>query len=173
MWDKADWDNLEKPIKDLQIPPIPTSPSLDQLDIWFAHSYDALTALICLHTLLSRPSPKSNLWLSPSLTILHKEYAKACRLAKKHRTKRLVSLARLSRQGYFNAIRKAKNSHWAEFLAKTTPNNIWTAKRFVAPGKIPPYPELPAADSRLRSTKPSLTIFSPETRASTNGPSLP
>ena len=45
-------------------------------------------------------------------------------MAKKYCTEACVNLARLFRQGYFKAIKKAKNSHWAEFLAKTTPHNI-------------------------------------------------
>ena len=148
MWEKADWDNLETPIKELHIPPAPTSPSPDQLDTWFAHSLDALTALIRLHTPISRPSPRSKPWLTPSLTALCKEYTKACRLAKKHRTEVFMSLARLSRQGYFKAIKKAKNSHWAEFLAKTTPHNIWTAKKFVAPERPRVFPCSPGLTPR-------------------------
>ena len=111
MWDNADWESLEKPLKALHIPPAPLSPSPDQLDAWFAHSLDALTATIRLHTPVSRPSPKSKPWWSYTLSALRKEYAKACRLAKKHRTEAFTTLARLSRQGYFKAIKKAKNSH--------------------------------------------------------------
>ena len=75
MCDKADWENLEKSIKDLRILPAPYSPSKDQLDTWFGHSLDTLTAVIRLHTPVSRPSPKSKPWWSPSLTALGKEYA--------------------------------------------------------------------------------------------------
>ena len=42
MWDKADWERLEDPIKNLRIPPPPLSPFPDQLDTWFAHSLDSL-----------------------------------------------------------------------------------------------------------------------------------
>ena len=111
MWDKADWDCLEGPLKDFRVPPPPLSPSPDQLDTWFAHSLDSLVATIRLHTPTSRPSPKSKPWWTPSLTALRKEYAKACRLAKKYRTEDLVNLARLSRRGYFKAIKQAKNFH--------------------------------------------------------------
>ena len=105
MWDKADWECQEGPLKDLRIPPPLLSPSPDQLDSWFAHSLDSLVATIRLHTRTSRPSPKSKPWWTPSLTALRKEYAKACRLAKKYRTENLVDLARLSRQGYFKGIK--------------------------------------------------------------------
>ena len=140
IWDKPDWESLEKPIKDLRIPPPPLSPSPEQLDTWFAHSLSALPVVIHLHTPVSHPSSKSKPWWSPSLTAVRKEYAKACMIAKKHRTEVFVNLARLSRQGYFNEIKKAKNSQWADFLAKMTPHNIWTAKKFVAPLQDPRLP---------------------------------
>ena len=108
MWDKTDCDNLEEPIKELHIPPTPPSPSPDQLDTWFTHSRATLTALIRLHTPVSRPFYKSKPWWSPSLPSLRKKYAKASRLAKRHRTEAFVSLARLFRQGYFEANKKSR-----------------------------------------------------------------
>ena len=161
MWDKADWDRLEDPVKGLRVPPPPLTPSPEQLDEWFAHSLDTLTATVRLHTPTSRPSPKSKPCWTPSLTTLRKEYAKACRLAKKHRTVDLVALARLSRQGYFKAIKKAKNSHWSDFFARTTPHNIWTAKKFVAPRKTPRFPNLPGASSPAEINKALLDHFFP------------
>ena len=68
MWDKADWVLLEDSIKNLYIPPTPLSPSPDQLDAWFSHSLDTLTATIRLHTPTSRPSPESKPWWTPALT---------------------------------------------------------------------------------------------------------
>ena len=82
-------------------------------------------------------------------------------MAKKHRTEDFVSLTGLSRQGYFQAIDKAKNSHWADFLAKTTPHNIWTAKKFVAPRKIPRFPELTGANSPVEINEALLNHFFP------------
>ena len=124
-------------------------------------SLDTFIGTIRLHTPTSRPSPKSRPWWTPALTALRKEYAKACRLAKKYRTESLVSLARLWRQGYFQAIKKAKNTHWPEFLAKATPHNIWTAKKFVTPRKTPRFPDLPGADSPPEINDALLTHFFP------------
>ena len=101
MWDKAHWERLEDPIKSHHTPHAPLSPSPDQLDTWFSHSVDTLTAPIRPHTPTSRPSHKSKPWWTSALTALRREYAKACRLAKKHCTDTRVNLARLSRQGYF------------------------------------------------------------------------
>ena len=161
MWDKADWVHLGGPNKELRIPPAPLPPSPDQLDTWFAHSLDTLTSTIRLHTPTSRPSPKSKPWWTPVLTVLRKEYTQACRLAKKHRTDTLVSLAQLSRQGYFRAIKKAKNCHWIDFLARTTRHNIWTAKKFVTPRKTPRFPDLPGANSLVEINKALLDHFFP------------
>ena len=46
-------------------------------------------------------------------------------------------LAKLSKAGYFKAIKRAKGAYWSSFLARTTPQNIWTAKQYVAPRKTP------------------------------------
>ena len=161
MWNGADWGDLEGPVKNLRSPPAPPSPSPDQLDTWFTHPLDTLTATIRLHTPVSRPFPKSKPWWAPPLPALRKEYANASRLAKKHRTAAYISLARLSRQGYFKVIKQAKNSHWADFLAKTTRHNIWTAKQFVAPRKTPRFPDLPGADSPVEINEALLHHFFP------------
>ena len=84
-------------------------------------------------TPLSRPSLRSKPWWTPLLTVLRKEYHKAMRTMKKHPSDDTVHLARLSKLGYFKAIKRAKASYWADFLARTTPQNIWTAKQYVAP----------------------------------------
>ena len=72
-----------------------------------------------------------------------------------------MSLARLSRQGYFKAIKKAKNSHWTDFLARTTPHNIWTAKKFVTPRKTPWFPDLHGANSLVEINEALLDHFFP------------
>ena len=72
-----------------------------------------------------------------------------------------MSLARLSRQGYFKAIKKAKNSHWTDFLARTTPHNFWTAKKFVTPRKTQRFPDLPGATSPVESNEALLDHFLP------------
>ena len=82
-------------------------------------------------------------------------------MAKKHRAEAFVSHARLSRQRYFKAIKKAKHSHWADFLAKTIPHNIWTAKKFVPPQRTPRFPELPRANSPAEINEALLRHFFP------------
>jgi len=48
-------------------------------------------------------------------------------MAKKLQTPDSYTIARQSKLGYFNVIKRAKAIYWADFLAKTSPNNIWTA----------------------------------------------
>ena len=48
-----------------------------------------------------------------------------------------------------------------EFLAKTTPNNIWRAKKFVAPRKTSRFPELPEANSPVEINEALLNHFFP------------
>src|ERR1700761_8455415 len=71
------------------------------------------------------------------------------RTMKKHLSNDNIHLARLSKLGYFKAIKHAKGSYWSHFLARTTPQNIWTAKQYVAPRKTPRFPSLPGAGSPM------------------------
>ena len=91
-----------------------------------------------------------------------------------------VDAARLSRQGYFKVIKKAKNSHWADFLAKTTPPQHPEGEKSVSPRKTPCFPEHPGADSpveikgallnHLFPPKPELT---PKGRLHRNSSAIP
>jgi len=93
-----------------------------------------------------RPAPRSKAWSTPLLTTLRKEFPKASQRAK-NSVPDSYSIARQSKLGYFKAIQRAKASDWANFLAKTSLNNIWTAKQLVAPRKTPRFPSLPNASS--------------------------
>ena len=63
--------------------------------------------------------------------------------------------------GLLKAIKLAKGSYWSNFLAKTTPQNIWTAKQYVAPRKTPRFPSLPGADSPAAINNALLEHFFP------------
>jgi len=144
-WQETDWPGLTGRLKNWLIPPPPNTPSIQQLDQSFSSGYSALTATIQNHTPRSRPSPKSNAWWTPLLTTLRKEFTNATRRAKKLGTPDSYATARLSKLVYFKAIKRAKATYWADFLAKTCPNNIWTAKHLVAQRKTPRFPSLPDA----------------------------
>ena len=101
------------------------------------------------------------MWWTPLLTTLRKEFTKASRTAKKLRTPDYYGIARLSKLRYFKAIKGAKASYWADFLAKTFPNNIWTAKQLVASRKTPRFPTLPDASDPVAINNALLNHFFP------------
>jgi len=109
----------------------------------------------------SRPSPRSKAWWTPLLTSLRKGFTKATRRAKKLLTPYSYTIARQSKLGYFKSIKRAKASYWADFLAKTSPNNIRTAKQLVAPRKTPRFPSLPDASGLVAINKALLDHFFP------------
>ena len=103
------------------------------------------------------------MWWTPLLTSLRKGFTKATRRAKKLQTPDSYTIARQSKLGYFKSIKRAKASYWADFLAKTSPNNIWTAKPLVAPRKTPRFPSLPDAAGPVGINKALLDhVFPPK-----------
>jgi len=90
-----------------------------------------------------------------------KEFAKTTRKARKLRTPDSYTTARQAKLGYFKAIKRAKATYWADFLAKTSPDNIWTAKQMVAPRKTPRFPSLPNAADPVAINDALLSHFFP------------
>src|SRR5437899_5969213 len=81
-------------------------------------------------------------------------------------------MARLSRTGYFKAIKKAKNVHWSSFLSQATPQSLWTAKK-LALGKSPTrFPNIPDADMPEQINSALLGHFFPSSPTPTP-PSFP
>jgi len=160
-WQEADWPGLTDRLKNWLTPPPPNAPSPNQLDQWFSSALTTLTTLIENDTPRSRPSPKSKAWWTPLLTTLRKEFAKTTRKAKKLRSPDSYATARQAKLGYFKAIKRAKATYWADFLAKTSPNNIWTAKQLVAPRETPRFPSLPDATDPVAVNNALLNHFFP------------
>ena len=160
-WQEVDWPGLEDRLKNWLVPLLPDNPSPNQLDLWFSSALSALTRTVEENTPHSRPSPKSKAWWTPLLTSLRKEFTKATRRAKKLRSPDSYAIARQSKLGYFKAIKRAKACYWADFLAKTSPNNIWTAKQLVAPRKTPRFPSLPDATNPVAINSALLSHFFP------------
>jgi len=105
---------------------------------------------------------RSKPWWSDLLSQLRKAYNSALRSSKVDRfDAALLASARAARTAYFKAIKKAKRNHWSEFLAKATPQTVWTAKKF-AVGRPPPrFPELPGALTPPELNKALLNHFFP------------
>jgi len=148
-------------IKAWHVPPPPTAPAPNQLDQWFSSALSALTTTLEATAPRSSPSPRSKAWWTPLLTSLRKEFTKATRRAKKLQTPESYSIARQSKLGYFKSIKTAKASYWADFLAKVSPNNVWTAKQLVASRKTPRFPSLPDASGLVEIHKALLDHFFP------------
>ena len=160
-WDLTDWEALRPRLEAYCTPPPPLRPSPAQLAHWFSSWLNSLTAFLLMDTQLSRPSSRSKPWWTPLLTTLCKEYHKAMHTMKKHPSNDNIHLARLYKLGYFKAIKQAKGSYWSNFLTKTTPHNIWTAKQYVPPRKTPRFPSLPRADSPAAINNALLEHFFP------------
>jgi len=162
-WEEADWPGLTDKLKNWLVPSPPETPSPNQLNQWFASALTALTTTIETTAPRSGASPRSKAWWTPLLTTLRKEFTNAARKAKKPQTPDSYNIARQSKLGYFKAIKRAKASYWADFLAKTSPNNIWTAKQLVAPRKTPRCPSLPDASDPVAINKTLLDhLFPPK-----------
>jgi len=159
--EEANWPGMTDKLKNWRVPPPPESPSPNKLDQWFSSALTALTTTIEATAPRSRPSPRSKAWWTPLLTTLRKEFTKATRKAKRTQTPDSYNIARQSKLGYFKAIKRAKASYWADFLAKTSPHNIWTAKQLVAPRKTPRFPSLPDASDPVAINKALLDHFFP------------
>ena len=160
-WQEVDWPALTDRVKNWLIPPPPGTPSPHELDQWFSSALSALMSTIEEDTPRSRPLSKSKAWWTPLLTTLRKDFTKATRRAKKLRTPDSYTTARLSKIGSFKAIKRAKATYWADFLAKTSPNNIWTAKQLVAPRKTPGFLSLPDAQDPVAVNNALLRHFVP------------
>ena len=160
-WVDTDWPSLDEPLRLYQVPPVPSNPSPQQLDQWFSSTLDTLTSRIRTATPVSRPSPRSKPWWTPILTALRKENSKAVRTAKSSQADTDRQLGRHSKNGYFRAIKRARATYWSAFLARTTPQDVWTAKKFVAPRKTPRVPALPGADTPASINTALLDHFFP------------
>ena len=80
---------------------------------------------------------------------------------RKHPSNETIQSAKLSRLGYFKTIKCAKSLYWSEFLARTSPQNIWTSKQYVTLRKTPRFLTLPGADSPTAINSALLEHFYP------------
>jgi len=160
-WQEVDWPSLTDQIKGWQVPPPLTLPPPVNSTCGSPRPSPRSRKTIEVTGPRSRPSPKSKAWWTPLLTSLRKEFTKATQRAKELQTPDSYTIARQAKLGYFKSIKRAKASYWADFLAKTSPNNIWTAKQLVAPRKTPRFPSLPDASGPVAINKPLLDHFFP------------
>src|SRR5437868_7089139 len=160
-WTRSDWATISPLLKALSLPPPPTLPTRASFEAWFDRGLDALTAILRSNTPHKWPSARSPPWWSPLLTTLRREYHGAARKARKSGLHGDQDAARLSKNGYFKAIKRAKNTHWSSFLSRATPQSLWTAKN-LALGKSPTrFPSIPDADTPEKINSALLGHFFP------------
>ena len=160
-WVDTDWETLDPIIKGFKVPAAPSCPTPPRPDEWMSESLNRLVALLKEHTPVSRPSHHSKPWWTPHLTILRREYHQAARAARKHDTPHMREVAGTSKEGYFKAIKAAKNKHWSSFLLTATPQSLWTAKRFAYGRAQPRFPSLPGAETPVQMNTVLLDHFFP------------
>ena len=136
-WALTDWDSLNALLGDLVFPAPPPLPTRLSLEAWFDRHLSILTSLLTSHTPVKRRSHRSKPWWSPLLTVLRREFHSASRVARASRLSSDQDAARLSKRGYFKAIKAAKSSHWKSLLASATPGSSWAVKK-MAVGRSPP-----------------------------------
>ena len=107
-WALTDWDSLTPLLGGLDFPPPPQLPTLLSLEAWFDRHLSTLTSLLTSHTPVKRPSHRSKPWWSRLLTVLRREFHSASRMARTTRLAPDQDAARLSKRGYFKAIKAAK-----------------------------------------------------------------
>ena len=54
---------------------------------------------------------------------------------------------RSARRSYFGDIKKAKFSHWAEYLSSLSPSLVWEAKKLACGQQQPRFPSFPDKDT--------------------------
>jgi len=148
-WCLTDWNNLSPVLNDSLIPPPPSFPTSASLEAWFDTQLALVTTLLSSHTPLKRPSPRSKPWWSPILLVLRLEFHSASRRSGSSASASAYdkAAARLSKQGYFKAIKATKKAHRKSLLNSTTSHSILAVKKIAAGSPNPRFPNLPDASS--------------------------
>ena len=146
-WVRTDSPHLEPQLKKTKIPPPSALPTKHAFEEWFDVHLGTLIELLKIHTPSCRPSIRAKPWWSRLLSTLRKEFHSSSRKARTSDDPQDRVIAKLSKQGYFKAIKAPKAHHWKSFLADATPRTIWTAKKFAVGRVAPRFPNLPDATS--------------------------
>ena len=125
----TDWPSREPLLDDFIVPPPPALPTRFSLEAWFDQHLSRLTTLLTSHTPTKRPSFCSKPWWSLLLSLLRKEFHSAIRKARFSHVPADRANAKLSKRGYFKAIKAPKAAHWSSLPSSPTPLSIWTVKK--------------------------------------------
>lgn len=124
-WLDADCPAVANALMNLEVALLPRHPSPAQLhQLFFAPSMSVFTTIIKALALHSHPSPWSKPRWTPLSTSPCRVFTKAMPTAKEHQSPSSFFLVRASRSGYLKAIKKVKLTNWADFVAKSSHQNI-------------------------------------------------
>ena len=146
-WAKTDWDTILPQLHCLVPPPPPPSCPVAVFEDWSDTHSSRVKTLIISNTPTSRPSPRSKPWWSPLLSSLRQAFHSASRSYRASRDPYDHSAMRSARRSYFGAIKKAKFSHWAEYLSSLSPSSVWEAKKLASRHQQPRFPSFPDKDT--------------------------
>ena len=163
-WAKTDWGSILPQLPSLVPPPPPPSCPVPVFEKWFDTHSDRVRTLFTSNTPVSRPCPKSKPWWSPLLSSLWQAFHSASRSYRSSRDPYDHSAMRSARRTHFGAIKKAKFSHWAEYLSSLSPSSIWEAKRLACGRQHPRFPSFPDKDTPDSINSALLDHFFPAPR---------
>ena len=146
-WSKTNLEAILPQLPSLVPPPPPPSCPVSVFEDWFETYSSKVKALATTNTPTSWPSPRSKPWWSPLLSSLRQAFHTTARAYKTSRDPYDHSAMRSARRSYFSAIKKAKFSHWAEYLSSLTPSSVWEAKRLTSGRQLPRFPSFPDKDT--------------------------
>ena len=95
------------------------------------------------------------------LSLLRKEFHSATRKARLYHLPADRASTKLSKRGYFKAIKATKTAHWKSVLSSATPRSIWTVKKLSLGRLAPRFPSLPDAPTPTQINDTLLHHFFP------------
>ena len=119
---------------------------------------------------MSCPSPRSKPWWSPLLSHLRTAFHSASQTYKSSRDPYDQSALCSARRSYFATIKKAKFTHWSDYLSFLTPSSGWEAKKLASGRQAPRFPSFPDQDTPEGINKALLAHFFCSTPPPINAP---
>lgn len=180
---EVDWGEFAKAVPQhfQQHPLPPLLPSPDSIDDFVSLLSAGLQLLLAEAVPAAKVSPYRNRWWTADLSALRREYRRVQRrIDKSDRSHASWKALRKARNKYTSAITKQKRSHWKQYLAQLTPEQLWSAARYTddSPGTTSRVPALQTPGGGLASNTDEkcaalFATFFPTSLASYSPPDAP
>lgn len=154
-WKDTPWPLLHDFITHLSFPPLDDPDPSD----WFDRSLTSLMNPILLLTPKKRPSTWSKAWWTPDISELRRIFHSVSRALRKGTATK--GEAKQAKYANFNAIKKAKYSHWNKFTAEADHRQLWAAARLRKPKDQDKLPSFPEADTPTKLNNALINHFFP------------